>query len=306
MRCITHRPLILASLILLALEFQQVAVAEPATTPQRQLVWQPSKLSQGYPVLFQLQTPATTQAVSAVWLGHEIVFSRATRNTTTSGMWYGLAGVPAETVPGTYELAITETHSPGTPVDIRTKIKVARALFPKVTVKVPKQFTEPSAEQLSEISADRDLKQKIFATQSNQQQWAGAFVPPASAPISDVFGTQRIFNGAVKGRPHEGLDYAVPAGTEVHAVNHGTVILARQLFFEGGCVVVDHGFGLLSLYLHLSEISVKEGEEVASGQVLGLSGGTGRASGPHLHLAIRWQGVYLNPAILMKLKVPGD
>ena len=220
-------------------------------------------------------------------------------------MWYGLAGVPAETVPGTYELAITETRSPGTPVEIRTKIKVARALFPKVTVKVPKQFTEPSAEQLNEILADRDLKQKIFATQSTQQQWAGAFLPPASAPISDVFGTQRIFNGAVQSK-HQGLDFAVPSGSAVHAVNHGTVILARKLFFEGGCVVVDHGLGLLSLYLHLSEISVKEGGGIASGQVLGLSGGTGRASGPHLHLAIRWQGVYLNPAILMKLKVPVD
>src|SRR6266853_2575461 len=151
MRCTIHRPLILAAFTLLASEFQQVAMAGPATTPQRQLVWQPSKLSQGYPVLFQVQAPPTTQAISAVWLGHEIVFSRANR--TTSAPWYGLAGVPAETVPGTYELAITETRSPGKPVEIRTKIKVARALFPKVTVKVPKQFTEPSAEQLSEISA---------------------------------------------------------------------------------------------------------------------------------------------------------
>ncbi|SRR6266498_1176442 len=304
MRLAIRRTQILAGLILLALEFQQVALGASKTPPQRQLVWQPSKLLQGSPVLFQLQAPATTQAVSAVWLGHEIVFSSATRR-ATSAMWYGLAGVPAETVPGTYDLLITQTRSQGKPIEIRAKIKIARALFPKVTVKVPKQYTEPSPEQLSEISADRDLKQKIFATQSTQQQWAGAFVAPASAPISGVFGTQRIFNGAVQSR-HLGLDFAVPAGTEVRTVNHGTVILARKLFFEGGCVVVDHGLGLLSLYLHLSEISVKEGEEVASGQVLGLSGGTGRASGPHLHLAIRWQGVYLNPAILMKLKVPGD
>ncbi len=203
MRCTTHRPLILAASILLALEFQQVAVAAPKTSVQRQLLWQPSKLLQGSPILFQLQAPATTQAVSAAWLGHEITFSRA--NGTTPAMWYGLAGVPAETIPGTYDLLITETRSQGKPVEIRTKIKIARALFPKVTVKVPKQYTEPSAEQLSEISADRDLKQRIFATQSNQQQWAGAFVPPASAPISDVFGTQRIFNGAVQSRHQVGF-----------------------------------------------------------------------------------------------------
>ena len=81
-------------------------------------------------------------------------------------------------------------------------------------------------------------------------------------------------------------------------------MLARPLYFEGNFVVIDHGQGLMSLYLHLSEIDVKEGEEVKSGQKLGLSGGTGRASGPHLHLAVRWQGVYVDPATLLKIKVP--
>jgi murein DD-endopeptidase MepM/ murein hydrolase activator NlpD len=81
------------------------------------------------------------------------------------------------------------------------------------------------------------------------------------------------------------------------------VILARPLYFEGNCVVIDHGQGLLSLYLHLSEFKVKEGEEVETGQLIGLSGGTGRATGPHLHLAIRWQSVYLNPQLLLKLRL---
>ncbi len=88
------------------------------------------------------------------------------------------------------------------------------------------------------------------------------------------------------------------------APNAGTVLLARPLYFEGNCVVLDHGQGLLTLYLHLSEFKVKEGDRVAPGQELGLSGGTGRATGPHLHIAVRWQGIYLNPATLMKLKLP--
>ena len=88
------------------------------------------------------------------------------------------------------------------------------------------------------------------------------------------------------------------------AVNSGHVILARPLFFEGNCAVIDHGQGLLTLYLHLSKFSVKEGDDVSKGQEIGLSGGTGRATGPHLHLAVRWQGVYLNPQVLLKLKLP--
>jgi murein DD-endopeptidase MepM/ murein hydrolase activator NlpD len=87
-------------------------------------------------------------------------------------------------------------------------------------------------------------------------------------------------------------------------MNDGTVLLARPLYFEGNFVVLDHGQGLLTLYLHLSEFKVKEGDTVKRGQVIGLSGGTGRATGPHLHVAVRWQGTYLDPARLTQLSLP--
>jgi murein DD-endopeptidase MepM/ murein hydrolase activator NlpD len=90
----------------------------------------------------------------------------------------------------------------------------------------------------------------------------------------------------------------------VVALNRGTVLLARPLFFEGNCIVLDHGQGLLSLYMHLSRLDVKEGDQVAKGQEIALSGDTGRATGPHLHIAVRWQGIYVNPATLLTLRLP--
>ena len=105
-------------------------------------------------------------------------------------------------------------------------------------------------------------------------------------------------------REHQGLDYRVPTGTPVAAMNDGTILLARFLYFEGNCVVIDHGQGLLTLYFHLSEIKVREGDSVKRGQEIGLSGGTGRATGPHLHVAVRWQGTYLDPARLLELRLP--
>ena len=95
---------------------------------------------------------------------------------------------------------------------------------------------------------------------------------------------QRVFNGKTSS-PHLGLDFRVPTGTPVAAMNDGTVLLARPLYFEGNFVVIDHGQGLLTLYLHLSEFKVKEGDQVKRGQVIALSGGTGRATGPHLHVS---------------------
>jgi len=160
-----------------------------------------------------------------------------------------------------------------------------------------------SPEQLERIHQDKTIKQDVFSHTDSEREWSGKFRPPVEAKISDVFGTQRMFNGKVQS-VHQGLDYAVPGGTPVSAVNAGTVLLASPLYFEGNCVVLDHGQGLMTLYLHLSEIKVKQGERIERGQEIGRSGGTGRASGPHLHLAVRWQGVYLNPATLLALKLP--
>jgi murein DD-endopeptidase MepM/ murein hydrolase activator NlpD len=292
----------ISCVLFLALNFfaAVVAVGQTASVGRTtQVKWQPAKLVNGSPVLFQVTAPPKVQSVSASWLGHDVVFFRPAAGKT----WYALAGVPVETAQGRYDLIVKETFDSGRLTEIRVSVKVASAAYPKIQIKVAKQFTEPGPEQVHEIAADKDVKQKTFATETPQRSWMGPFLSPVSAPISDVFGTARVINQEVKSR-HLGLDYGVPTGTPVQAINHGTVLLARSLFFEGNCVVLDHGQGLLSLYLHLSEFRVKEGDIVDPGQVIGLSGGTGRATGPHLHLAIRWQGVYLDPAILLKMRLP--
>lgn len=261
--------------------------------------WQPAKLVNGAPVLFQVSAPAILQSLSGTWLGHEVYFSFNQASKT----WYGLAGVGLETPPGQYSLALTATTSKATPLSFERKLVVGKAKYPMVAVKVAKKFTEPDPEQVKEINQDKTIKEDAFKHFDPDRLWAGDFRPPVKASISDIFGTGRTFNGKVQSR-HQGLDYAVPSGTPVSAVNGGTILLARPLYFEGNCVVIDHGQGLLTLYMHLSEFKVKEGEKVARGQEVGLSGGTGRATGPHLHIAVRWQGTYLNPATLLTLQIP--
>lgn len=274
-------------------------------TPARKLAvswsvgWQPMPLVNGAPVVFRVGAPLPLESLSGNWLGHEVPFSFEPR----SRVWYALAGVSLETTPGSYSLRLKGDTAGGKEISFERQIAVRRAHYPSVAVTVGKQFTAPSPEQLQEINQDKTLKADVFRHVDLKRQWSGKFQPPVVARVSDVFGTRRTFNGETRST-HEGLDYAVPAGTPVSAVNGGTILLARSLFFEGNCVVLDHGQGLLTLYLHLSEFKVKEGEHVARGQVLGISGGTGRATGPHLHVAVRWQGVYVNPATLLELTFP--
>jgi murein DD-endopeptidase MepM/ murein hydrolase activator NlpD len=218
-------------------------------------------------------------------------------------VWFAIAGASLETRPGKYPLVLSARTADNKEISFARRIAIGKGKYRRIELSVPKQFTEPNSEQLAAIKQEKALKQELFSRIDPQREWEGNFVPPVTAAISDVFGTAREFNGETQSM-HQGVDYAVPSGTPVAALNRGTVLLARSLFFEGNCVVLDHGQGLLSLYLHLSKLEVKEGDRVAKGQEVGLSGGTGRATGPHLHIAVRWQGIYVNPATLLSLKLP--
>ena len=258
----------------------------------------PDHLVNGAPVLLQVTAPATVASLTATWLDHTVTFTAG-----PAGGWFAVAGISLETKPGNYPLELTGLTRDGHALHFQQKFAVEEEKYLTVELTVSKDFTAPSPEQLAIIKRDQEIKKKTFAEVSPAREWAGKFQPPVDAPTSDVFGTRRVFNGVTKS-VHQGLDYRVPAATPVSAINSGTVILARFLYFEGNCVVIDHGQGLLTLYLHLSEFKVKEGDVVKRGQLIGLSGATGRATGPHLHIAVRWQGTYLNPAALLSLPIP--
>ena len=260
---------------------------------------QPTRLVNGTPVLFRVTTPTLVRTLSGNWLGHEIAFSFDASHKS----WFALAGISLETKPGAYPIQLHAETLAGEAISFEKEIRVERQRYPRVLLKVPGRYTAPSAEEQRQIEQDKETKAEAFKTLSPGREWKGSFAPPVNAEISDVFGVERVFNGSVQST-HQGLDFRVSSGTSVAAVNSGRIILARSLFFEGNCVVIDHGQGLLTLYLHLSKFLANEGDDVKKGQAIGLSGGTGRATGPHLHLAVRWQGVYLDPQVLLKLHLP--
>jgi murein DD-endopeptidase MepM/ murein hydrolase activator NlpD len=272
------------------------AAAPPAATWEVRA--QPVQLVNGSPVLFSVKSPKPLSSLTASWLGNQVPFVLNPKDKT----WYGLGGVALKTKPGIYTLKLVGTSKQGEEA-FEKRLSVRKGKYRKIAIKVSKRFTEPNPEQVRKITEDKATKQEAFSKSGAEREWSGNFAAPVEATISDMFGTQRTINGRVQST-HQGLDYAAGAGTPVAAVNAGTVLLAGPLYFEGNCVVLDHGQGLQTLYMHLFEIAVKQGEHVDRGQKLGLVGGTGRATGPHLHLGVRWRGEYLDPATLLKLRLP--
>jgi murein DD-endopeptidase MepM/ murein hydrolase activator NlpD len=261
--------------------------------------WEPVKLVNGSPVLFRVTAPGKLTEMKGNFLGQDLSF----RSSLSCHCWYAFAGVSLETKPGTYTLHVEGKGSGQQTSAMSYTVAVAAAPYPATTLKVPPEFVEPPKETLARIEEEQTIKKRVFSATLPEPRWAGSFQPPAKAEVSGVFGSARVFND-VKKSQHTGLDFRVTTGTPVSATNNGTVILAQNLYFEGNCVIIDHGQGLLTLYLHLSEFKVKEGDAVEKGQIIGLSGGTGRATAPHLHFAVRWRGEYLDPRTLLELRPP--
>lgn len=162
-----------------------------------------------------------------------------------------------------------------------------------------KHVSPPKAVQ-NRISNDAANVRKARKAERTQADFASGFARPVKGGrISGVFGSQRIFNGTPKS-PHGGMDFALPTGTPIHAPADGIVTLVDDLYYSGHTVLIDHGQGINTSYLHMSKVSVKDGQTLKRGDKIGEIGATGRATGPHLHFGLNWYNVRLDPQEALK------
>lgn len=206
--------------------------------------------------------------------------------------------VDIRTKPGTHEIALWDQDGK----QHLGSLRVEKAEFPEVEMELPEsldRFLNPSAEETKRAVAERSDIGKILGGGEGAAKFSLPLgEPAASLPKSaDDFGSERLFNKEHKSL-HSGRDYPVSIGSAVNAVADGTVVLAADHFYAGNSVFVDHGAGLVSMNFHLDSIAVKTGDEVKRGQTLGKVGSTGRATGPHLHIGLRWLGKRVDPALL--------
>ena len=269
------RPLKLGLVLLFATAVCGRSWSQPAS-----VTITPAMVEAGSPELIHLAAGPRAQ-IDADWLGQKVEFFPA----GDGPGWYALAGVDVEAPLGPSSLRIT-VHEPGGTYDFSQTVIVHAAHYRTGSLSVAPRYVEPDPEQLKLVKADQELKSRVFSQHAVQPLWDGSFHAPVQAPPTDSFGTRRMFNGKLAS-VHKGMDFRVGTGTVVRAGNRGVVVLAQPLYYEGNCVVIDHGMGLWTIAMHLSEIDVKEGQFVAQGERVGLSGATGRVTGPHLHWAVR-------------------
>ena len=254
----------------------------------------------GSPELIRVQVPSAASVdgewLKGTWLDQKLQFFPG----RDGRAWYALAGVDVKAAAGPSTLQISARTAGNEAIDLSRTVQILPAHYRTSTLTVAPKFVEPGPDELARIKAEVELKSKVFASSAAQPLWSGDFRAPVHAEPTDSFGTRRIFNGRLAS-VHEGMDFHAAIGTLVRAGNSGVVVLARSLYYEGNCVVIDHGLGLFTISMHLSRIDVHEGDRVIAGQLLGLSGATGRVTGPHLHWAVRWQNAYLDPAKLLRM-----
>ena len=216
-----------------------------------------------------------------------------------NGVLTALVGADLETKPGPAKILVSGTAQSGASWATQIPLKIKSKAFKSESFSVAQEFDQLSPEVLERIRREQEQFARVFAISAPQRLWARPFVGPLPKEITSPFGYRRVINGTPRA-PHTGVDLKAAMETPVLAANHGRVVLLGDFFYSGKSLELDHGGGLFTVYFHLSEFKADEAMEVKMGDVIALSGMTGRVTGPHLHWGARMNGARIDPFQLIE------
>jgi murein DD-endopeptidase MepM/ murein hydrolase activator NlpD len=249
---------------------------------------------QGSLILVQVVAPKGAPNYTSDWGGEAVPLWQEQGKTAL----HGLIGVDLEKAPGKYEWKVSWPGADGKTQTCSLAITVRAGKFPTEKLTVENQFVHPDPEQEKKVEEDGKKTKAIYDTVTPERLWNGAF----RMPLKDVttgrnFGRRRVLNGEARS-PHAGVDLPAMTGTPVFASQAGKVVLAENLFYAGNVIIIDHGYGIYTMYAHLSEIGVKPDQMVKAGEEIGKVGATGRVTGPHLHWGLTINHARVNAMLI--------
>ena len=211
------------------------------------------------------------------------------------GVWLAVIGIPLEqSVPGTMTALIAAPDEPNRQIEFDVRANT----YEEQRLNVDRKYVDPDPESLERIFAERDVIDAALNNWRETQLEDVNLQAPVGGRRSSSFGLRRFFNDQPRS-PHKGMDIAATTGTPIGAPLGGVVTATGNYYFNGNTVIIDHGQGFVSLYCHLSEIDVDEGDSVLTGKAIGKVGATGRVTGAHLHFATYLNGTAVDPALLL-------
>jgi murein DD-endopeptidase MepM/ murein hydrolase activator NlpD len=271
------------------------APAPPACDPARARVSSATP-PQGGVVLLELETETAASEPAATWQGKAVGFWRD----ESQGPWRALVGIDLGQRPGDARVLVDR----GLERACAVALSIQAVAFPEEHLTLPPRFVELSPQDQARAARESARLKALFQAVTPERLWHGPFrIPLDEARPSSSFGRRRILNGQPRS-PHTGVDLGAAAGTPVHAMQRGRVVLDADLFFSGRTILLDHGLGLFSFYGHLSESRVQPGGVVDAGEVIGLVGATGRVTAPHLHWAVQLGNARVDGLDLVRVTAP--
>jgi murein DD-endopeptidase MepM/ murein hydrolase activator NlpD len=277
-----------------------IATQPNQSTPLPGITLSSKEVTNGSLLLLQIDTRKLGPPVRDMRITYQqSVYPVYAHPVTPADILFGLIAIPFRTAPGPAKLVLSWTNAAG---DHNRTIpfKVVAGKYKTDELKVDSSRVNPNNKNIKRAQKEARRITRIYAEGRLARLWDGDFQLPMTSDITSPFGNKRVFNGQLKSF-HNGVDFRARSPLPVFAANSGVVKLAENLFYSGNAVVIDHGTGIFTIYAHLSRIDVTAGRHVEKGQRLGLTGATGRVSGPHLHWGVKVNGVAVNPMQLIEL-----
>lgn len=259
------------------------------------VTWNPAAVHRGAVVPLRVEFPGDLYRVEAVVGGERFPLIPSPQ-----GGQVALVGIDldhqGDTLPVLFRL---RPYGSREPRDLVAELRIREKEFTSQSLSLPTGMVDLDREKQRRASRDSARTKEALRARAKERYWSAGFARPAEGRVSTFFGTARVLN-RVPRSPHRGVDIAAPRGSPVKSANSGVVTLVGDLFLSGRTVVVDHGWGVSTLYAHLDTITVREGQFVRRGELLGTVGSTGRATGPHLHFGAFIRGANVDPLQLIR------
>jgi murein DD-endopeptidase MepM/ murein hydrolase activator NlpD len=257
----------------------------------------PDYVVQGGIYLVTVTGDATVASVRGVFARKSVYFN-PTSLTSSGTTFTGMMGVDVTATPEVKLFVVTLKKADGTKEIVTKNVTVRPGNFPVQRLTLDEKWENLDEKTLERIRYENKVVSALYATETPKRLWTGPFVLPLVGEITGAFGLSRYINGQPRG-PHTGLDISAVTGTPVAASNDGKVALVMDMFYSGLSLFIDHGQGLYTMYFHLSEVLVSDGDAVKKGDTVALVGATGRVTGAHLHFGVRLNTNRVNPTDLV-------